>query len=407
MQIVYSISVLFYGFIIRLASLFSVKARLWVKGRKNFFSQFSFTNPEKSKIIWFHASSLGEFEQGRPVIEAYRSLNPQHKIVLTFFSPSGYEIRKNYANADYICYLPLDTPRNACRFIDRIQPSAVFFIKYDFWYHYINTISKRKIPLYLISAVFRENQIFFKPWGRWYASLLRKFDHIFVQNENSALLLKTLHLNNVTVTGDTRFDRVHAIAMQQTENELIKKFAGNHFVIVGGSTWPADEALLFQFLQTTQHPVRLMIAPHEIDENHIAAIEKLAGNNCRRYTQGNIDDDTRVLIIDTMGMLASLYRYGKIAYIGGGFGKGIHNILEAATYGLPVVFGPNYHKFNEATGLISLGGAFSIKTQHELISILNKMIEQPAFLKHTSDLCSQFVKNNLGATQRIFSVLKA
>jgi 3-deoxy-D-manno-octulosonic-acid transferase len=383
----------------------NTKAKLWLKGRKNIFDRITSILKPSEKRIWVHASSLGEFEQGRPVIEKLKELRPDYKIVLTFFSPSGYEIRKDYKGADYIFYLPLDTRENAARFIDLVKPEKVIFIKYEFWYNYLTAIKYRRIPLYLVSANFRKEQHFFKWYGGWFRELLYNFEHIFVQNERSANLLKSININCITIAGDTRFDRVYSIATSSRELPEVKNFVGSTFCLIAGSTWEPDEELLIKYLNETSHPVKMIIAPHEIKE---AAIEGMIGKLNKktvRYSQLKNTGNADVLIIDNIGMLSSLYRYGKVAYIGGGFGKGIHNILEAATFGLPVIFGPNYHKFQEAVNLSKAGGAFPIIDYPVLKSTLDDLIEDTAKNNYCSEISRKFVENNLGATNIILEKL--
>jgi 3-deoxy-D-manno-octulosonic-acid transferase len=351
-----------------------------------------------------HVASLGEFEQGRPLIEKIREQHPEYQIFLTFFSPSGYEVRKNYSGADYISYLPIDTPDNARRFIDLIQPQIVLFIKYEFWYHYLAELKKRNIPVYLCSAIFRENQLFFKRWGAWYKRILNFFTHFFVQTENSKKLLGSIGFSNVTVTGDTRFDRVYSIATQAKEIKEVKAFiGGNVSCLIAGSTWEPDEDLLARYINETQWPLKHVIAPHEIHASHIERLEKLLLKKTIRFSnwKQSLVGDYDVLIIDNIGMLSSLYQYGKIAYIGGGFGKGIHNVLEAATFGLPVLFGPNHKRFQEAVDLINEGGAFPIQNYYNLKDKLNALFENPSFLNDTGKKAAGFVKRNIGATGKI------
>ncbi len=402
MVFLYSLGLKFYYLIILLASLFNRKARLWIKGRKRIFDKIKNQIKTENNLLWFHASSLGEFEQGRPLIEALKNKDKSIKILLTFFSPSGYEIRKNYKTADYIFYLPLDTKKNAYKFVKLVNPSKAFFIKYEFWYHYLNQLQITNIPVYLVSANFRQNQVFFRWYGGWFRSILHKFTHIFVQNKKSEQLLKDIGLDNITIAGDTRFDRVAEIARQAKEIEIAQKFKQDSPVIIGGSTWDKDEEILVEFINTSSLNIKYIIAPHEIHESGIQRIIKSINKPVTRFSlanTGNIND-YKVLIIDNIGMLSSLYRYADIAYIGGGFGIGIHNILEAATFGLPVVFGPNYGKFQEAVDLVEAGGAFSItdsgslKNQFEDLLGKNKKIE-------AGKIAREYVIKNQGATNII------
>lgn len=408
MTSLYKFSLYLYNILIKIsASLGNTKAQLWIKGRKDIFNVIATSLKPTEKRIWVHASSLGEFEQGRPIIEKIKELRPDYKIILTFFSPSGYEIRKNYAGADYIFYLPLDTKDNAARFIELVQPQMAVFIKYEFWYYYLNTLKNKNIPLYLVSANFRKDQHFFKWYGGWFKNLLHNFTHIFVQNETSNTLLKNVGFINTTIAGDTRFDRVYSIATNSRELPEVQNFVGGSFCIIAGSTWEPDEDLLIRYLNETPHPLKMIIAPHEIKEASIQATIQKINRTTIRYS-GIKDADVKsadVLIIDNIGMLSSLYRYGKIAYIGGGFGKGIHNILEAATFGLPVLFGPNYHKFQEAVNLSKAGGAFPIADYPELKSVLDELIIDTNKNNQCSQTSRQFIENNLGATNIILKAL--
>ncbi|MDP4209484.1 MAG: glycosyltransferase N-terminal domain-containing protein [Bacteroidota bacterium] len=395
-----------YNIAIRVAALTgNIKARQWVDGRKDIFRNLENKLQSGERRIWVHAASLGEFEQGRPLIEKIKEQHPEYKIFLTFFSPSGYEVRKNYAGADYIFYLPADTPGNARRFIDLVNPEKVFFIKYEFWYNYLSLLKKRDIPAYLCSSIFRSNQLFFKPYGGWYRKILSFFSHLFVQTEASALLLKNIGFTNVTVTGDTRFDRVYAIASQAREIDEVKTFVGDKQCLIAGSTWEPDEDLLSQYINETPSPLKYIIAPHEIQVSHIDRLEKSIQKKVVRFSSWKLNPsgDFDVLIIDNIGMLSSLYRYGQVAYIGGGFGKGIHNILEAATFGLPVLFGPNHKKFQEALDLIDAKGAFPIQCFTGLKNQLDRLFNDPQYLQTSGNTAGNFVKQNIGATNKILS----
>jgi 3-deoxy-D-manno-octulosonic-acid transferase len=404
MTFIYKSGIFIYSVLIYFFSVFNEKAKLFVKGRKNWEKNLVQKIDSKAKYIWFHCSSLGEFEQGRPVIEELKAQFPQYKIALTFFSPSGFEIRKNYPLADVVVYLPMDTKRNASAFLNIVKPEKAFFVKYEFWYFYISELRKRNIPLYIISAIFSENQQFFKntPWGLWYRKMLFQVEHLFVQNEKSGELLKNIGLSNFTVSGDTRFDRVAAIAQGSKEMPIVEKFRGNSLLIVAGSTWKPDEELLAEFINQSSN-IRFIIAPHEVSANNINRIHQLLKKpaiSFSKVTESEIDR-FQVLIIDSVGLLSSLYRYGNIAYIGGGFGVGIHNILEAATFGLPVIFGPNYKRFKEAVDLTSLGGSVSISNSNELRQALNKLIMDENALKKASEICRNYVTKNVGSTKVI------
>ncbi len=404
MELIYKIGISLFSLTVRFASLFNEKAKQFVGGRKEWKKTLKNQVEKDARYIWFHCASLGEFEQGRPVIEEVKSQFPEYKIVLTFFSPSGYEIRKNYEGADVISYLPLDTKRNAQAFIDIVKPEKVFFIKYEFWYFFISELKERNISLYIISAIFRENQQFFKNtfWGRWYRQTLFKFEHFFVQNETSAQLLKNIGLNNISVAGDTRFDRVAAIAKAAKKIPAVEKFKGEHLLFIAGSTWKPDEELLIEFINQYGN-AKFIIAPHEVSSANVNRIHELLKRpaiSMSKITETEIEK-YEVLIIDSIGMLSSLYQYGNVAYIGGGFGVGIHNILEAATFGMPIVFGPNYKKFKEAVDLISEGGAFSIDKYSELEQLFLRFISEKRFVNDTKEITRKYVEKNVGSTKFI------
>ena len=409
MLFLYRISLVIYHFIIIVLSPFNQKAKLWLNGRKNIFKKIESSVVKNNKLAWFHCASLGEFEQGRPLIEAYRQKFPDHSIMLTFFSPSGYEIRKNYDKADYIFYLPIDSPGNAKRFLDLTKPDIVFFVKYEFWHYYINEIGKRKIPLYLVSGIFRENQRFFKWYGGAFRKMLRNFNYFFLQNQASQDLLNSIAINNLMITGDTRFDRVFTIAQQAKALPLIEKFKNEKQILVLGSSWQPDEELVIKYFNETQPVFKLIIAPHEVSKENINRIVKniCPQRNVVKYSEANeINiENADVLIIDSIGLLSSIYRYGDIAYIGGGFGKGIHNILEAATFGLPIIFGPNYQSFKEAKDLILLGGAISIENHKQLANTLDQYFLDLELIKSKGSIASHYVSNNKGATEKILEYI--
>jgi len=409
MRLIYTAFVYLYGFAIRLAAPLNVKAKLWTNGRKNIFNtiQTDFEKLSNKKIIWVHCASLGEFEQGRPVIEKINSEEPSIVIVLTFFSPSGYEVRKNYSCADFIYYLPIDTFSNAEKFIALIKPAAAFFVKYEFWYNYLYVLKNKNIPTYLISGIFRENHYFFKWYGKWARQQLGCFTHFYLQNKSSEKLLNTIGYTNTIVAGDTRFDRVFEISKSVKAIPLIKQFKQSENCLIAGSTWLEDEQVL-STLDFTTYNYKLIIAPHEINEEHIQAIEELfsksSTSKCLRYSKANEINITQatVLIIDNIGMLSSIYQYGTIAYIGGGFGKGIHNILEAATFGLPIIFGPDYQKFSEAKELIKLGGAFSISGTQEFRDCFSSLTYSEKIIT-ASAISRSYILSNIGATDKILN----
>lgn len=357
-----------------------------------------------ARYIWFHAASLGEFEQGRPLIERIRERHPEYRILLTFFSPSGYEVRKNYKGADIVCYLPFDKPRNVHKFLDIVHPCMAFFIKYEFWKNFLSELHKRRIPVYSVSSIFRKDQVFFKWYGGFYRDVLTNFDQLFVQNETSRRFLAKIGIQRVTVVGDTRFDRVLEIREEAKNLPLVKLFKGDSVTLVAGSSWPPDEDLFIEYFN--YHPeLKLIIAAHVIDENHLVEIIGKLKRPYVRYSKANEQNVLKAdcLIIDSFGLLSSIYRYGDIAYVGGGFGAGIHNILEAAVYGIPVIFGPRYQKFMEARFLLEAGGGFSIINVQELSVLLDKLTGDPDFLKECGENADRFVKQNLGATERILA----
>jgi 3-deoxy-D-manno-octulosonic-acid transferase len=403
MILIYNLGVFIYQLLIAVVSNFNHKAKLWRDGRKNWEVRLRSAIKENEKIVWFHCASLGEFEQGRPVIEAFREKYPTAKILLTFFSPSGYEVRKNYSNADYIFYLPIDTRRNAIKFIEIANPVAAIFVKYEFWYHYLNQLKKRSIPTFIISAIFREDQAFFKSYGSWYRKFLSNFQHLFVQNKKSQELLVGIGITNVTIAGDTRFDRVIANSLSTKRIQLFEEFAANSKVLVAGSTWPKDEEILIEYFKENPYNLKLIIAPHEINPQDIERLKERFGSKSFLYTkpEGVNPKEAKILIIDTIGVLSSAYRYGTISYIGGGFGAGIHNTLEAAVFGIPVVFGPNYQRFQEAVELIDIEAARSIESKEVLASAVNHYFESPdGFQKVTNSLTDYFARK-AGATKII------
>lgn len=367
-------------------------------------------------VAWFHCASVGEFEQARPLIERYRELNPGHRILLTFFSPSGYELRKNWPLADWVFYLPLDIKRNAVKFLDAVNPRVAIFIKYEYWFNYLFELKKRRIPSYVASAIFRPDQRFFSWYGSIFRKMLRTFSHIFVQNAESAELLRGIGIKCVTVTGDTRFDRVAAVAAESRDIECIKHFCSGNRCWVAGSTWGPDEELI-SAVRKTLPKNKLIIAPHEVEENHIERIiSKFQECRVLRYSfikDKNLTPDvllqieeSDVLLIDTVGILSSLYKYGSFAYIGGGFGAGIHNILEAAVYGIPVIFGPRYHKFMEAKDLIRLGGAVPVKDAGSLEQTVKTFLTDPEKRHEAGRICREYVESGKGASEKVCKTIQ-
>ncbi len=409
MIFIYNLAIRFYVGAIRLSSFFgNQKAKRWLEGRRDWRGKTADMVKPGEKRIWFHCSSLGEFEQGRPVMEQVKASEPAIKIVLTFFSPSGYEVRKNYGGADYVFYLPADTKSNAKDFIELISPQKVFFTKYEYWHHYFSELHKRRIPLYMISAVFRPADRFFSWYGGFFRKMLKCVTHFFVQDDQSQMLLHTIAISNSTVAGDTRFDRVVELPGQAKDIPLANQFRDEKHVLVAGSTWPPDEKIIYGALKAVNRKLKLIIAPHEISETRLKEIETVfLGFKVVRYSMSSGKDLTQydVLLIDNIGMLSSLYRYGNCAYIGGGFGAGIHNTLEAAVYGIPVVFGPNFGKFIEAKELINCGGAFSVSTADELTSQMQTIFNNEIENQKSGKAAGDYVRAGAGATKKIMNMV--
>lgn len=407
----YNIAIQFYAFTIRVASVSNAKAKLWIEGRKNILKHIGETLKPDEKRIWIHCASVGEFEQGRPVIEKLKQEYPEHKIVLTFFSPSGFELRKNYELADYVFYLPLDTKKNAEQFISLVNPSFVIFVKYEFWFHYLHTLHQKNIPAVLISANFRSEQIFFKWYGKTFLQMLGWFKKIFVQNKNSFALLEDFNILNVELSHDTRFDRVHEIAKTPAEFSFIKNFCNEKKLLICGSTWQADEHIIIRWINEEmpkRNDWKVIIVPHEINEAHLVQMLGNIQPPAILYSQAGFTDlkNWRVLIVDNVGMLSSLYSHSTISYIGGGFGKGIHNILEAAVFGKPVLFGPRYKKFNEAKELLKNGGAFSVSSYGKFLLKFIELTENKNYFDETSLVAKSYIENNIGATNQVLEFIK-
>mgnify|MGYP001059444688 FL=1 len=410
----YSLAIHFYAFIIALISPFHKKARIMRLGQWKTNSILREKIDRNAKYIWFHASSLGEFEQGRPMMEKIKAEHPEYKILLTFFSPSGYEVRKNYNGVDVICYLPFDTPYRVKKFLNLANPSIAVFIKYEFWGNYLQEFKHRNIPVYIISSIFRRDQLFFQWFGYPYRKMLYCFTHLFVQDDRSAALLKEFGITNVTVTGDTRFDRVLDVRNQARELSPVEHFVceggkEKRLTLVAGSSWPQDEEILIPYFN--EHPeMKLIIAPHEIHREHLMYIESLLKRPSVRlsdvFHDQSLAEGKDCLIVDSFGLLSSIYRYGTIAYIGGGFGAGIHNTLEAAVYGIPVLFGPKYHKFKEAKDLIKVGGGFSVSDKQSFCEKMDELLTYHEVLEAAGESAGQFVNGNAGATDKILRIIK-
>lgn len=406
MYILYQLGVYTYYLFILIASLFNKKAKLWIDGRKHQHELLKQALPS-AKRIWFHFASLGEFEQGRNVLESIHQKYPEYKIIISFFSPSGYEIRKHYALAEKVYYLPLDTQQNAKQFLNHIQPSLIFFTKYEYWHHYIYEAKKRKIPLFVISAIFRKNQLFFKFYGAFQRRILKNIQHFFVQNSESAALLDDIKIQQHTVAGDTRFDRVYQHSLNPMHDTCIETFATNHKVVVIGSSWLKDEEV-FANVVAAFPQMKFIIVPHEINSEHLHNIRKIFTQNIAFYSEYKnkpVEEPIKILVVDTIGLLSSIYQYASYCYIGGGFGAGIHNTLEAAVYGKPIFFGPNYYKFEEAKQLIEIGAAKSITNSEELITHIKQLEQDELLYKETCKKSKQFVLEQKGATEIILKYL--
>lgn len=399
----YNLGIALYDFAIGIAAHRNPKARQWKEGRRGIFDKMQNVISATDRVVWVHSASLGEFEQGRPIIEKIKERYPDYKILLTFFSPSGYEIRKNYPKADYIFYLPADKPANVRRFLDIAHPAAVIFIKYEFWLNYLSELRRRHIPTYIVSAIFRRRSVFFRFYGGAWRKALRTFTTLFVQNEESKRLLASIGFDNVVVAGDTRFDRVADIARAAKHIPMIEAFKGDSRLFVAGSTWGPDEDILQELINDNQQ-IRFVVAPHEMDEQRIRHIIDNTRGGAVRYTQCSETTDftdVHVLVLDTVGILSSVYGYASWAYIGGGFGVGIHNTLEAATFGLPMAFGPNYGKFKEARDMIALGAARSISSAAELKEWFSPLRDDEATRLRISRLAAEYTQSNCGATDMI------
>jgi 3-deoxy-D-manno-octulosonic-acid transferase len=404
MKYIYNLGILIYVLGARLLSPYNSKAKLWSNGRKKWKHLVDEKISHGTTNIWIHCASLGEFEQGRPLIEAIKKIRPEYRIILTFFSPSGYEIRKNYNQADCVCYLPSDTPGNARKFISMINPLAAIFIKYEFWNNYTSVLHRNGIPVYLVSGIFRRGQHFFKWYGSFFRKILFRFSHIFVQDDKSKDLLKGIGIVNVSLTGDTRFDRVIQIAGSAKEILQIEIFRGSEKLFLAGSSWRNDEEIISRYINTYPGKMKWIFAPHEIEKANILRLEKLLNTEVVRFSEFTEKKaDARVLIIDNIGMLSSAYRYAYIAAIGGGFGKGIHNVLEAACWGIPVIFGPNYKKFREAVDLLDLNGARYFSSFEEFSQIIDNWLSDTGEYLLSSKNAGEYVKVNAGATEKILT----
>ena len=406
----YNLAIYLYLLGVAIYSLFNEKVRKMWRGERDAFRILREQVAPNARYVWFHAASLGEFEQGRPLMEQMKREHPDIKILLTFFSPSGYEVRKNYEGADIICYLPLDTITNARRFLRTVRPEMAFFIKYEFWYNYLHILKHRHVPVYSISSIFRDGQVFFRWYGRQYGKVLKCFTHFYVQNEKSKELLGKIGLTNVTITGDTRFDRVLQIKEQAKQLPIIEQFTKGQKVFIAGSSWQPDEEIFIKYF-SEHRDWKMVIAPHVIGEDHLQQIEKLLeGRKVVRYSDVSENskalEDAEALIINCFGLLSSIYHYADVTYVGGGFGVGIHNTLEAAVWDVPVIFGPNNEKFQEAQGLKACEGGFEITNYEDFERLMNRFESDADYLKNAGQQAGNYVKQLSGATKRILSDVK-
>ena len=402
----YELIISLYTLGVAVASLFNPKAQKMWKGGREAFRVLRREVDGGQRYVWFHAASLGEFEQGRPIIERLRAEHPEYKILLTFFSPSGYEVRKNYEGADIVCYLPLDTYFGARKFLSLVHPEMAFFIKYEFWWNYLHILKRRGVPVYSVSSIFREGQVFFRWYGKTYANVLKCFTRFFVQNDESRRLLATLGITDVDITGDTRFDRVLQIKAQAKHLPLVEAFRQDCKVFVAGSSWPPDEEIFINYFNE-HRDWKLIIAPHVIGDDHIRQILGKLRRTAVRYTEATEDSARRAdcLIIDCFGLLSSIYGYGDVAYVGGGFGVGIHNVLEAAVWGMPVIFGPNNKRFQEAQDLLASGGGLEVDSYSQFEAVMNTYVTDASAIRHDGDKAAGYVAEKAGATDKILEAV--
>ncbi|HUH34357.1 MAG TPA: glycosyltransferase N-terminal domain-containing protein [Moheibacter sp.] len=410
MNIIYNLFIRLYGLGISVAAWFNPKAKLWKKGRENWQQQMKKSIDPSAKVIWIHCSSLGEFEQGRPVIEEMRKKYPNHQIAVSFFSPSGYEVRKDYQGADYIFYLPLDTPKNAQQLIEILRPEMLVLVKYEYWYNLLKQLEKRQIPVVVISAVIKEKSLFFKSWGKWFREIMLGIDHFFVQEENSKLLLNSIGIDQVTVSGDTRFDRVKEILLANESLDFVKTFKGNSKLIVAGSTWAEDEEILLNWINNhLPKDWKVIIAPHDIVEKRVQSLAEALNKKTAVYTQSNAEEmnDAQILLVDTIGLLTKIYAYSDVSYVGGGFTKsGVHNTLEPAVYGVPILFGPNYQNFFEAMELVEQLAAVSFKDFADFDAELKWLIAQEVERKVRGKNAFNYIQSQPNATATILEYVQ-
>ncbi len=409
LQIFYNLFIALTWNVLKVVALFSPKIKLFVSGRKNTFQHLRTAIQKEDRFIWMHVASLGEYEQGLPILEKIRNQYPNHKIALTFFSPSGYEVKKDSALADVVIYLPMDLHSNAKRFIDLLNPELAIFVKYEIWPNYLHQLKQRNIPTILVSAIFSKRQIFFKSYGSFMRKSLTTFSHFFVQDKNSQQLLNAIDFQNVTISGDTRFDRVSEIAKRDNHLDFIENFKGKEFCLVAGSTWPEDEEVLVDFINTSEKPIKYVIAPHTMKSAHIEKIENSISKKVVRFSQ--ISNDTLsqfdVIIIDTIGLLTKIYSYADVAYVGGGFATGLHNTLEPAVFGIPVIIGPDYDKFKEAEDLVNNKGIHVITDASLFANLMTSFFLDIDFRQKTGSINSQYIVQNTGATSKVVSYINS
>lgn len=407
MRVLYNFAIFLFGIVIQIMALFNHKIKLFMEGRRESFPKLMTSLESKDKTIWIHCASLGEFEQGRPIIEALYKATDKYKIILTFYSPSGYEVQKDYEFADVIAYLPIDSVSKAKKFIEICHPSIAIFVKYEFWPNMLRELKQNAIPTILISGIFRKDQLFFKSYGAWMKKALSTFTHFFVQNETSKQLLEGIKFTNVTISGDSRFDRVASILNQDNNLDFLNDFTKDKIVMVSGSTWPIDEAYLIQYINQHQHEnVRFIIAPHNINKKDIQKLQKAIHIKTVLFSDGNPVPKAKVLIVDTVGLLTKIYSYADFAYVGGGFEKeGVHNVLEPAVFGVPLVIGPIYEKFEEAKDLVNLKGCLVAKTNAELALLFNTLVTEPDSREKLGNINESYIQNNLGATKIILDYI--
>lgn len=404
--IIYWLAIHAYAFAVRIASLFNPKAKLFVKGRKKLLSNIKYALiNERRPRVWMHCASLGEFEQGRPILEELRKSYPNFAFVITFFSPSGYEVRKDYEGADHIFYLPIDSPAHARKFYKAVQPKLCIFVKYELWYYYLNLLARKSVPTVLVSAIFRKSQPFFKWYGRLHRRMLNCFDHIFVQDEESVQLLNRINIEHVSVGGDTRFDRVIKAREQVGSLSIANEFCKGYKIVVAGSTWVEDEQMLAWLNKELPTKWKLIIAPHEVNDKHVTQVQELFDDSVRWTEWDSADKDKRVLIVDKIGLLLSLYNYADVAWVGGAFRTGLHNTLEAAVYGLPIIHGPEYSKFKEARELVSVGASFSVSKQEDAYTLLTLWDTDTKAYEQAKEAARNYVLSNAGATDKILAYL--